>query len=523
MGCITVVHPFARVVTAQMMYDSLILVLADQLSWHNPALETANPAGDAILMAEVAEEAGYVRHNRHKLALLFSAMRHFAEVLRERGFTVYYVEVGEGVASLEAACAQTLAVHPARGLTVCSPGEYRLLDIMSGWRERLDLPVTILEDTRFLASSSDFSDWAAGRKQLRMEYFYRDMRKRYGLLLDGQEPCGGKWNYDADNRSGWRNQAAIPVRPDVVPDELTAVVIEQVTALFPDNPGDLNHFRLAVTHEDAKAQFDWFCRHALENFGTFQDALPEESPWVFHSLVSMYLNCGLLEPLEVCHQVEVEYRAGRCSLAAAEGFIRQILGWREYVRGIYWLFMPEYGERNTFGARRPLPDFFWSGDTDLRCLQRALRQSLDLGYAHHIQRLMVIGNFALLTGLDVASVCAWYLAVYVDAYEWVELPNTAGMALFADEGAMASKPYAARGKYIQKQGNHCKQCRYNPAKATGEDACPYNSLYWHFIDRNQDRLGDNPRMGLIMGNWRKRAPAEKKAVIAWAETVLARL
>ena len=506
-----------------MTHNTLILVLADQLSLHNPALLAADPNTDAVLIAEVGEEASYVRHNRHKLVLLFSAMRHFAQELRTRGYTVHYIELGEGVASLEAACIQTLAVHPARSLAVCSPGEYRLLTAMRNWSARLRLPVRLVEDNRFLASAADFSGWAAGRKQLRMEYFYREMRKRYGILLDGSEPCGGKWNYDADNRTGWRNQITIPARPDVSPDPITETVVAEVNALFPNNPGDLTHFRLAVTREDAEAQFDWFCRYGLESFGTYQDALPEESPWVFHSLISMYLNCGLLEPLKVCQRVEAEYRADRCSLPAAEGFIRQILGWREYVRGIYWLLMPEYGERNTFDAHRPLPDFFWTGDTDLRCLQRALKQSLDLGYAHHIQRLMVIGNFALLAGLDIASVCDWYLGVYVDAYEWVELPNTAGMALYADEGAMASKPYAASGKYIQKQGNHCKHCRYNPAKTTGEDACPYNSLYWHFIDRNADRLAGNPRMGLIMGNWRKRDEADKKAIVAWAETLLSRL
>ena len=506
-----------------MSQGKLILVLADQLSWCNPALEAAKPGQDTILLAEVAEEAAYVRHNRHKLVLLFSAMRHFATSLRERGFSVVYRPLGDGLPSLEAACREALADTGMSGVDVCAPGEYRLAKAIADWSVSLGVPVTMYDDTRFLASSEDFSRWAAGRKQLRMEYFYRDMRKRYGVLLDGAEPCGGKWNYDAENRAGWRNLVPIPDRPDVPLDEITQQVIQEVSERFPNNPGDLSRFRLAVTHADAQFQFDWFCEHALGNFGTYQDALPEESPWVFHSLISMYLNCGLLEPLEVCQRVEAEYRAERCSLAAAEGFIRQILGWREYVRGIYWLFMPEYATRNTFDARRPLPDFFWTGDTDLRCLQRALQQSLDLGYAHHIQRLMVIGNFALLAGLDVDSVCAWYLAVYVDAYEWVELPNTAGMALYADDGAMASKPYAASGKYIQKQGNHCKQCRYNPGKTTGEDACPYNSLYWSFIDRNEQRLSTNPRMGLILGNWRKRDPLEKQAVVDWAESLLQRL
>ena len=237
----------------------------------------------------------------------------------------------------------------------------------------------------------------------------------------------------------------------------------------------------------------------------------------------MYLNCGLLEPLPVCERVEAAYRRGHCSLAAAEGFIRQVLGWREYVRGIYWLYMPDYRQRNALTATRPLPDWFWTGETQMRCLSRALKQSLDLGYAHHIQRLMVIGNFALLAGLDVEAVCDWSLAVYLDAFEWVELPNTLGMALFADGGIMASKPYAASGKYIQKQGDHCKSCSYDPKQVTGDQACPYNSLYWHFIDRHRDVLSQNPRMGLIMGGWRKRASSDREAIVQWGEQVLKRL
>ena len=333
----------------------------------------------------------------------------------------------------------------------------------------------------------------------------------------------GRWNFDADNRRGWRNQERLPRRPDVAPDAVTREVLELVALRFPSNPGDLARFRFAVTAEQAEAQLEWFCEHALGHFGTYQDALAEESPWLFHGLVSMYLNIGLLNPLVVCRRVERAYRDGACPLAAAEGFIRQILGWREYVRGIYWLAMPEYAGRNTFAADRPLPAWFWTAQTDMRCLQQALRQTLDLAYAHHIQRLMVIGNFALLAGLEVRAVCDWYLAVYADAFEWVELPNTLGMALHGDDGLMASKPYAASGKYIQRQGNHCAQCRYDPKLTSGEGACPYNSLYWRFIDRHSDYLKRNARMGLIVGGWRKRSAADRQATVDWAERELLRL
>ena len=507
----------------RMSRETAILLLGDQLSWSHPALQQADPETAVVILAEVCEEASYVRHNRHKIALLFSAMRHFAEALKERGYLVAYYPYEESLSSLLAACERAQEQWRYERLLICEPGEYRLHEQMRSWSDTLGVPIELLEDTRFLASRQDFSDWASGRKQLRMEYFYRDMRKRYGLLMDADQPEGGKWNYDADNRTGWRGQCEIPPRPESEHDDITRAVIAIVEVAFPEHPGDLSTFRWAVTHEAAQVELDWFCEHALPAFGTYQDALAEESPWLFHGLISMYLNCGLLDPLPVCEQVEAAYRRGHCSLSAAEGFIRQVLGWREYVRGLYWHHMPDYRERNALSAVRPLPEWFWTGDTEMRCLSQALRQSLDLGYAHHIQRLMVIGNFALIAGLSVPEVCDWYLGVYLDAYEWVELPNTLGMALFADGGIMASKPYAASGKYIQKQGNHCKACRYDPKRVTGEDACPYNSLYWHFIDRHNALLSQNPRMGLILGGWRKRRDEDREAVIQWADHTLERI
>ena len=504
-----------------MSKPNLILVLGDQLSLDNPALQDARPGTDVVLLAEVREEASYVRHNRHKIALIFAAMRHFRDNLRKRGHTVHYREFSEGVDSLGKAVKSEADSHEFARLIVCEPGEYRLRKSMEQWSSAYGIEVSILEDTRFLCSREEFNDWAEGHKQLRMEFFYRTMRKRYRLLLDEDDkPCGGKWNYDTENRKGWRNQKDIPSRPQVKNDALTREVLSEVEAAFPDNPGDLSTFSYAVTSGQAQTQFDWFCENGLPDFGTYQDALAEESPWLFHSLVSMYINIGLLDPLKVCRQVEAAWRDGHCSLAAAEGFIRQVLGWREYIRGVYWRWMPDYKHHNHFDAQRPLPEWFWTGETELRCLSRALKQSLDLGYGHHIQRLMVIGNFALLAGLDVEAVCDWYLAVYVDAFEWVELPNTLGMALHADGGMMASKPYAASGKYIQRQGNHCGECRYDPGKTTGEGACPYNALYWRFIHRHREALEGNGRMGLVLNNWSKRDAGERGAIVKWAEKVI---
>jgi deoxyribodipyrimidine photolyase-related protein len=507
-----------------MSEKKLILVLGDQLSRSNPALQQVDPASDTILLAEVAEETRYVRHNRHKIALIFSAMRHFRDELAGEGHTVIHYALGQGVESLLGAVERALEESGAESVHVCAPGEYRLQQAMTRWEQKLSVPVTLHSDSRFLASIDFFRQWARGKKQLRMEYFYRSMRKRYELLLEEDgKPAGGRWNYDAENRGGWRGQTSVPERPRPQQDEITRRVIREVQEAFPDNPGDLERFSYAVTAQQAQAEFDWFIEHALGHFGTFQDALADESPWLFHAVVSMYLNIGLLEPLACCRRVEQAWREGRCSLADAEGFIRQVLGWREYVRGVYWLFMPDYRERNGLTAEEPLPAWFWNGQVEMRCLSRALRQTLDLGYAHHIQRLMVIGNFALLAGLDVRAVCDWYLAVYVDAFEWVELPNTLGMALHADGGLMASKPYAASGKYIQRQGDHCRQCRYDPASMTGEGACPYNALYWRFIDRHEKTLAGNGRMGLVLSNWAKRSKKERRAIVDWGDRVLEQL
>jgi len=489
----------------------LVLVLGDQLTPDRGALRGARPGVDTVVMAEVQEEASYVPHNKLKIALVFSAMRHFRDELQALGFAVIYFHYEDGKHSLLEAVECALSRCDAHSLRIGHPGEYRLAAEFEAWS--LPVPLELVEDDRFLCSREAFRAWAQGRKQLRMEHFYRQMRKRYRILLDERgEPEGGKWNYDQSNRRGWRNREELPTRSMVAPDAVTQSVLDLVEREFPDNPGLTERFQYATTRCGARDQLDWFVDEALPLFGTYQDALAEESAVLFHSLISMYLNIGLLDPGAVCSKVEEAYRRGACPLSAAEGFIRQVLGWREYVRGIYWQFMPAYAGLNRLEATRPLPAWFWDGNTDLRCLQVALRQTLDSGYAHHIHRLMVIGNFCLLTGMDVAEVCQWYLAVYVDAFEWVELPNTLGMALFADDGLMASKPYAASGKYIQRQGNHCAECRYDPKVVIGAGACPYNSLYWHFLSRHRDRFLGNPRMALALRNWEDK-PAEQRARI----------
>lgn len=478
---------------------TLRLVLGDQLSPDVSSLNGIAP-DDLILMAEVAEEATYVRHHKKKIAFLFAAMRHFAEELRADGHRVRYVRLDDAgnAGSLRGEVARALEEVP--GLTsvvVTKPGEWRLLEDMERWRDLLPVPVELREDTRFIVPLTEFFAWAKGRKQLRMEFFYREVRRKTGFLMDGEEPAGGQWNFDHDNRKRLPKSLVPPPRYLPPADALTQEVIALVAARFPDHFGDLEPWVFATTRAGAEAARDHFISEILPGFGDWQDAMAKGEPWMWHSLLSVYINCGLLDPLDVCRRAEAEWREGRAPLNAVEGFIRQIIGWREYVRGIYWLKMPAYAETNALGAHHPLPDFYWTGETGMRCMAEAIGQTKQHAYAHHIQRLMVTGNFALIAGIDPQAVNEWYLLVYADAYEWVELPNTHGMALHADGGLMASKPYAASGNYINKMSDYCGSCAYKVDEKSGPKACPFNYLYWDFIARNRERFGGNPRMALI--------------------------
>ncbi len=477
----------------------LRLILGDQLSPRIAALQGA-ARGDVILLAEVMAEATYVRHHKKKIAFLFAAMRHFARELEEAGHVVRYVRIDDAAntSSISSEVRRALAECPElTGVVVTKPGEWRLLQDILQWEGRLGVPVTLCEDSRFIVSTDAFNAWAKGRRQLRMEFFYREVRRQTGLLMDGAQPAGGQWNYDHDNRKRLPKSAVTPPRWLPEPDALTRDVIDLVDHLFPDHFGDLEPFVFATTRAEAEQARDHFIDNILPGFGDYQDAMARDEPWMWHSLLSAYLNCGLLDPLDVCRRAEAAWRGGRVPLNAAEGFIRQIIGWREYVRGIYWLKMPDYAHTNALDARRALPSFYWTGDTDMACLADVVRQTKRYAYAHHIQRLMVTGNFALIAGLDPDAVNEWYMVVYADAYQWVELPNTHGMALHADGGLMASKPYAASGNYINKMSDYCKTCRFSVSKRNGEGACPFNFLYWDFIARNRRRLEANPRMSLV--------------------------
>ncbi|GAB4182162.1 MAG: cryptochrome/photolyase family protein [Wenzhouxiangellaceae bacterium] len=491
----------------------LCLVLGDQLSRQLSSLQAIDAETDHVVMAEVSDEATYVPHHPKKIVFIFSAMRHFAETLREAGYRVTYYRYGShSHASLEAVLRDACEDAGIDEIVVTQCGEWRLHEQMQTWSDQLERTVTILPDERFLCPLEDFADWAEGRKQYRMEYFYREMRKRSGLLMDGDEPVGGSWNYDESNRKAWKGEPQPPEPLRHEPDQITSEVLTLVKETFTDHYGQAEPFWFAVTAEQAQENLDHFIARALPNFGDYQDAMSVDQPFLFHSLISMYLNAGLLEPLAVCRAAEQAWRDGKAPLNAVEGFIRQIIGWREYVRGLYWLLMPDYAEHNYFSAQRDLPDFYWSGETRMACVAAAVTVTMEEAYAHHIQRLMVTGNLALLLGLEPKQVCDWYLAVYADAYEWVELPNTLGMALFGDGGVMASKPYAASGNYIKRMSDYCSGCYYRVAETTGERACPYNALYWNFLDRHRDLLADNPRMAMMYRNL-ERMDEDKLAAI----------
>ena len=497
---------------------TLALILGDQLSPHIAALRACEPGDTVVLMAEVSDEAQYVQHHKKKLALVFSAMRHFAAELRALGWQVDYVTLDDPAnsGSLAGEVARATQRHGTERVVVTEPGEWRLAGALEGWAE-------ILPDDRFLVSHAQFDAWAAGRKALRMEYFYRDMRRQTGLLMDGDKPAGGQWNFDADNRRPAARDLLMPQPLRFEPDETTRAVLDLVASRFGNHFGQLEPFWFATTRADAEAAFAHFLKTALPQFGDFQDAMLVQEKFLYHAVVSPYLNCGLLDPLAVCRAAEAEYRAGRAPLNAVEGFIRQIIGWREYVRGIYWREGPDYVRRNALNATRPLPSFYWTAETDMACLRAAIEQTRDEAYAHHIQRLMVTGNFALLAGVDPHEVHEWYLAVYADAYEWVEAPNTVGMSQFADGGLLGSKPYAASGAYINRMSDYCAGCKYDVKVKAGPGACPFNYLYWDFIARHRELVKANPRMAQMVRGWDQFSADRQAEVKADAARFLSQL
>ncbi|PRY63569.1 deoxyribodipyrimidine photolyase-related protein [Vreelandella songnenensis] len=505
------------------MSKPLLLVLGDQLSLSLATFKNAS-SNAVVALCEVAEEARYVPHHIHKIGLFLAAMRHFAVILRESGFKVHYTRLddADNTHSLIEEAERIAKLYGCDSIRVARPGEWRLWDQMQQ-RSNNALAWTLLEDDRFYTTPETFASWAKGRKQLRLEYFYREQRKRTGLLMEGDEPAGGQWNFDHANREPMDARRDFPALPAHRQDAITREALEDARRHFGEHMGSVESFNLPVTRRQALVDLKHFMEHSLADFGRYQDAISDSEPFLCHSRLSAALNIGLLAPQEVCEAAEQRYYAGDAPINAVEGFVRQILGWREYVRGLYWTQMPGYKAENRLNFRRNLPAFYWDANTDMRCLKRAVEMTIDNSYAHHIQRLMITGNFALLCGIKPEALCDWYLAVYADACEWVELPNTLGMVLHADGGLMGSKPYCASGKYIDRMSDHCQHCRYSPKQVTGPDACPFNSLYWHFLETHAERLNRNPRMKLIYGSLSRMKDEKREAIRQQAEQFLAHL
>jgi deoxyribodipyrimidine photolyase-related protein len=499
----------------------LVLVLGDQLSEGVSALRAADKARDVVVMAEVADEAGYVPHHPKKIVFVFSAMRKFAAQLRAAGWDVRYgrfddPETGGSI------CAELLRRADEVGASevlATEPGEWRLIKALRA----CPVPVALQPDDRFLCSHGDFAAWAEGRKALRMEYFYREMRRKTGLLMEGGQPAGGQWNFDHDNRKPAPGAVDFSGPMRFEPDAVVREVLDLVDDRFGDNFGDLEDFWFATDRAQAQRALAHWVAWGLPKFGDYQDAMLRGERFLWHGVISMYLNAGLLDPMEVCTAVEQAWQDGAAPLNATEGFIRQVIGWREYVRGIYFLEGPDYTARNALGQTRDLPAVYWGGETRMRCMGEAVAQTRAEAYAHHIQRLMVTGNFALLAGIDPGQVHEWYLAVYADAYEWVEAPNTIGMSQFADGGIIASKPYVSSGNYISKMSDYCKGCAYSVTAKTGPGACPFNLLYWHFMDRHRSRFEGNPRMAQMYRTWDRMDVDKRETVLGEAGELLARL
>jgi deoxyribodipyrimidine photolyase-related protein len=509
----------------------LVIVLGDQLDRRGAAFDGFDRERDVVWMAEVAEESTHVWTHQARIAVFLAAMRHFRDALVAEGIEVDYTALspkpraGEPATLAAALAASLTAARRARRmptrLVVVEPGEWRVREALETAARAVGLPLEIRTDRHFFTTVDEFAAHAAGRRQLRLEYFYRPLRAKFGVLMDDGEPAGGAWNFDAENRGAFPKSGPgpLPAPTRFAPDAVTQGVLDLVGRRFAKHPGNLEHFDWPVTPNDARAALDDFLAHRLVNFGRYQDAIWTGEPWLWHSRLSQALNLKLLDPRDVVAGAERAWRQGKVPLEAAEGFIRQVIGWREYVRGVYWHFMPEYVDRNALAAEAPLPGFYWTAATEMNCLKDAIGQTLTYGYAHHIQRLMVTGLFAMLLGVKPQEVHRWYLAVYVDAVEWVELPNTLGMSQFADGGVMASKPYCATGAYIHRMSNACRGCRYDPKQSTGPEACPFTTLYWDFLARHEKLLSKNQRMTMQLKNLGRKPPGDLRSIRRQADSL----
>ncbi len=497
----------------------LLLILGDQLDRNSLLFEDINTETDLLLMAEVGGESAEIMSSKQRTVAFLSAMRHFAEVLQAGKLPLHYYALEDDLKTFSEALDKHLKQKPFRSIHCVLPGDYRVMQEIADWAKSHNIDIEWLPDHHFIARRGEFKDWLAERKQPRMEYWYRQLRKDRNILMDGDKPVGGLWNFDKDNRKsfGKNGPTDLPEPTLFKPDKITEQVIKDVEKYLPNLPGKLDEFVWPVTRKQGLQVLADFIEQRLKHFGDYQDAMWTEQPWLYHSRISLALNLKLISPQEVIDAAVKAYENQQAPLNAVEGFIRQILGWREYVRGLYWAYRDDWLEMNALNARRDLPKLYWDADTQMTCLQQSVSQVLTYGYGHHIQRLMVTGLFALLWGVKPKAIHEWYLAMYVDAVAWVEIPNTLGMSQYADGGIVGSKPYIASGAYIDRMSNYCKQCPFDPKQSHGEKACPFTTLYWAFVERHQDLLGRNPRLGMQVKNWQRKSEDEQQAILQHAE------
>jgi deoxyribodipyrimidine photolyase-related protein len=504
----------------------LVFVLGDQLNLDSAALADIAPDRDVVLMAEVREESTHVWSAKPRTAFFFSAMRHFAALLRSKNLQVDYRSIGtHDFASLAEVLADAIKQHKPEKIVLVEPGDWRIEQQLLSFAKSKKIHLVMREDRHFMCSRAEFAEWAKGYKQLRLEYFYRMMRKRYDIMMEGAEPLQGRWNFDAENRGAFPKGGPTGVPPTmrVAPDAITAAVIADVETQFADHPGSLKDFAWPVTREDALRALQGFVDERLAAFGQYQDAMWTNEPFLYHAHISAALNVKLLDPREVIAAAIAAFEDGRAPIEAVEGFVRQVLGWREFIRGVYWLDMPGMRDANFYEHKRKLPAWYWTGETQMNCMRDTVGQTLKYGYAHHIQRLMVTGIFGLLAEVTPHEIEDWYLAVYIDAVEWVELPNVAGMAIYANGGRFTSKPYIASGQYIKRMSNYCTGCRYKPDIKTGPTACPVTTLYWYFLDKHEKMLVANPRTSLMAKNITKMSDEDRAALRSHARQTLINL
>jgi len=500
----------------------LRLILGDQLNSNHSWFKDSDHDYLYVMM-EIKDETNYVKHHIQKILAIFAAMRHFNHELQIKNFNTLYLKISDerNKQTFIKNLAWIVEKNNVHKIEYQEPDEYRLDALFQGFINYFNIPVQSCSSEHFYANRESVKEFFTDKKQWRMEYFYRHMRKKHNVLMEPDStPHGGKWNFDADNRKFWNGEpkAASDLRPHHNLEDIYDEIKKEKIIFFGNC--DVKNVRWPISRQDSLQLLDTFIATNLVYFGDYQDAMHDQNWFLFHSFLSFALNTKMISPMEVVDKVQAAYQEKDLPIASVEGFIRQILGWREYIRGIYWSFMPGYESNNFFSHRRPLPDWFWSGETRMNCLATAIKQSLDQSYAHHIQRLMVVGNFALLAGLKPEEVHHWYLGIYIDAFEWVELPNTLGMSQYADGGQLASKPYVSSASYINKMSNYCKSCHYDFKKRVGDNACPFNSLYWNFFATHQDKLAKNQRLGIVYNQLKKMDAKQKQQLMEQSQIFL---